>query len=79
MKLQGFSVAGKAWVSLFGSLLTFLVPWFVQQSSNLPEPWPALIGAAVALATAVGVYHAPYQPVPPKGSSATSTSNPWPS
>lgn len=75
-KIQGFAVAGKAWTALAGSLLTFLVPWVVEQSANLPAPWPSLIAAAVALATAVGVYHAPYQPVskPP----VTGGDNPWP-
>lgn len=77
MKLQGFAVAGKSWVALFGSLLTFIVPWVVQYSTLLPAPWPSLIAAAVALATAVGVYHAPYQPVAPKNSVQPS-SNPWP-
>ena len=72
MKIQGFAVAGKAWVSLIGSLLTFIVPWVVQVSTTLPEPWPALIGAVVALLTAFGVYHAPYKPVNPPGST------PWP-
>lgn len=79
-KIQGFAVAGKAWTALLGSLLTFIVPWVVQNSAALPAPWPSLIAAAVALATAVGVYHAPYQSVPQRNSGGpTSTSNPWPS
>lgn len=78
MKLQGFAVAGKSWVALLGSLLTFIVPWIVQYSSLLPPPWPSLIAAAVALATAIGVYHAPYQPVAQQGSAPTPTNNPWP-
>jgi hypothetical protein len=81
-KIQGFQVAGKAWVALFGSLLTFFVPLAVQYSASLPAPWPSLIGVVVALLTAVGVYHAPYQPVAPRNSagpsSPTSSSNPWP-
>lgn len=76
MKLQGWAVAGKSWTAFVGSLLAVLIPWFVTTvAPHLPEPWPALIGAAVALATAVGVYHAPYQPVAPTGQHATT---PWP-
>ena len=76
MKLQGWQVAGKAWTGLIGSLLTFIVPWVVQVSAGFPAPWPALIGAAVALATAVGVYQAPYQPV--AGGSTGGDGTPWP-
>lgn len=79
MKLQGFAVAGKSWVALLGSFLTFLVPWVVQQSANLPAPWPSLIAAVVAIASAVGVYHAPYQPVPRLGAAPPTVNNPWPS
>lgn len=78
MKLQGFAVAGKAWTALLGSLLTFIVPCVVQYSTSLPAPWPSLIAAAVALATAVGVYHAPYQPAGQAKSQGGSSSNPWP-
>jgi hypothetical protein len=79
MKLQGFSVAGKSWVALFGSLVAgSVLPWFLANvAPSLPEPWPALIGAGVALATAVGVYHAPYQPVSPAADPAPGGS-PWP-
>lgn len=79
MKLQGFAVAGKSWVALIGSFLTFIVPWVVQYSSLLPAPWPAVIGAVVAVLTAVGVYHAPYQPVPgADNSSKRAGGTPWP-
>jgi len=74
MKLQGWQVAGKAWVGLVGSLLAFIVPWIVQVSAGFPEPWPALVGAAVALATAFGVYQAPSRPV----NQAAPGSTPWP-
>jgi len=77
MKVQGFAVAGKAWVGLIGSLLTFIVPWVVQYSAFLPAPWPAVIAAVVAVLTFFGVYHAPYQPAakaPQNGGGAT----PWP-
>ena len=82
-KIQGFTVAGKAWVALFGSVLTFVIPWIVEQSVSWPQPYPALVGMIVALLTAVGVYHAPYQPVTPKPSTGTpteptSTIDPWP-
>lgn len=72
IKVQPWSVAGKAWTGLAGSLLTFLVPWVSSQSANLPEPWPALIGAGVALLTAFGVYQAPYRPAEPQ------RETPWP-
>ena len=62
-QLQGWSVAGKSWTALIGSALTFLIPTIVQMSTSWPEPWPAVIGAVVAVLTAVGVYHAPYRPV----------------
>lgn len=79
MKLQGFSVAGKAWVGLIGSLLTFIVPWAVQASTELPAPWPSVIAAGVAALTAVGIYHAPYQPAPPRNATASGPpENPWP-
>jgi hypothetical protein len=73
---MNWSTAGKTWVALLGSLLTFAVPFVVQLTAGLPEPWPALIGAAVALATALGVYHAPYAPT--RGSTPTTTGGPPP-
>lgn len=80
MKLQGWSTAGKAWIGLIGSFLTFIVPWVVQESNHLPMPWPIVISAVVAILTAVGVYHAPYQPVTrsaePTGKHGTNS--PWP-
>lgn len=76
MKLQGWAVAGKSWTAFGGSLLAVLIPWFVTTvAPHLPEPYPALIGAAVALATAVGVYHAPYAPA---NGSTTVPATPWP-
>lgn len=78
MTVHGWSVAGKSWVALIGSLLTFIVPWIVQASAGLPAPWPAVIGAAVAVLTALGVYRAPYAPVPPKETNTTTPSTPWP-
>ena len=78
MKLQGWAVAGKAWVGLLGSFLTFIIPWVVQESDHLPYPWPFVIGAVVAVLTAVGIYHAPYQAVPPKTAAPQPGDTPWP-
>ena len=76
MKLQGWSVAGKSWVALGGALLTFIVPMLLQVSVGMPEPWPAVAAALVAVLTAVGAYHAPYAPAPGKAPQPPST--PWP-
>lgn len=77
MKLQGYAVAGKSWVALLGSLLTFIIPWVVKYSDLLPSPWPAVIGAVVAVLTAAGVYHAPYQPVS-TSKQQPPANTPWP-
>ena len=81
MKLHGWKIAGKSWAALAGSLLTALIPWFVTTiAPTLPEPWPMVITAIVAIMTAVGVYHAPYQPAP-NSRNATPDSlgpSPWP-
>lgn len=52
----------KTWVGLIGSLLTFVGPFILQSADLLPSPWPAVIGVVFALATALGVYKAPYKP-----------------
>lgn len=52
----------KAWVGLVGSLLTFAGPFILENANLLPSPWPALIGVFFALATALGIYRAPYKP-----------------
>ena len=52
----------KTWVGLFGSLLTLGVPYVLQFSTDLPAPWPVVIGAVIAVLTALGIYHAPYAP-----------------
>ena len=77
MKLQGWSVAGKAWVGLVGALLTFIIPTLVSMSTSWPEPWPAVISAVVAILTAVGIYHAPYSAAPSSRTGAP-PKNPWP-
>lgn len=76
MKIQGWSVAGKAWVALVGSLLTFVVPTLLAASASWPAPWPAVLGAVVAVLTAFGVYRAPYQPTQHTDTKPRST--PWP-
>ena len=78
MKLHGWSVAGKAWAGLLGSFLTFIIPWVVQESDHLPQPWPYVIAAVVAILTAVGIYHAPYQPTRKVNPPASPTGSPWP-
>lgn len=77
-QLQGWAVAGKSWTALAGSLLTFIIPTLVSVSTSWPEPWPAVIGAVVAILTAVGVYHAPYRPAPPRGAVPTERPTAWP-
>jgi len=52
----------KTWVALAGSILSFVVPLIVSVQDLLPPPWPAVIGAVIALLTAAGVYKAPYLP-----------------
>lgn len=52
----------KAWVGLLGSLLTFGVPYVLEFADALPSPWPAVIGAVLAVLTALGIYKAPYAP-----------------
>lgn len=52
----------KAWVGLFGSLVTFVLPLILQSSDSLPAPWPVIIGAIAAVLTTLGVYKAPYGP-----------------
>lgn len=75
MKLQGWAVAGKAWTALLGSVLTLVIPWIVQASAVMPAPWPAVVGAVVAVLTAVGVYRAPYAPAP---QNRQPPATPWP-
>lgn len=52
----------KTWIAALGGALTVIVPIVLSLSTSLPEPWPALIAAVVAVLTAVGVYKAPYRP-----------------
>lgn len=49
----------KMWVALIGGLLTAILPAIVSVLMSLPEPWPALAGVIVAVATAFGVWRAP--------------------
>lgn len=80
-QIQGFKVAGKSWVAFIGSLATLAVPLILQLATVMPPQYQAIIGGFVALATAVGVYHAPYKPVAASNSGPSepsSTSTPWP-
>lgn len=52
----------KTWVGLFGSVVTFVAPLALSVSDALPSPWPAVIGAVLAVLTALGIYKAPYKP-----------------
>lgn len=52
----------KTWIAAIGGALTIVVPIVLSVSTSLPDPWPALISAVVAVLTAVGVYKAPYRP-----------------
>lgn len=45
----------KSWVALLGSVMTFLVPMLVSAQEYLPDPWPAVIGAVLAVCTYFGV------------------------
>ncbi len=67
-RIQGWQVAGKSWAALIGSLLAVAIPALVQASHSMSAPWPAVIGAVVAVLTAIGVYQAPSQPVAPRHS-----------
>lgn len=83
MKVQGWAVAGKSWAALLGSLLTLLIPLVLRVADLLPPPWPAVIGAVIAVLTAFGVYQAPYQPVNSSGTQynpppSDDSPSPWP-
>lgn len=52
----------KAIVGLIGSGLSFVVPYILSVEQYLPSPWPAVIGVVLFILSALGVYHAPYQP-----------------
>lgn len=52
----------KTWVALFGSALSFVVPFVLQSVDALPAPWPAVIGVVLFVLSALGVYKAPYKP-----------------
>lgn len=52
----------KPLVGLIGAALTFIIPTVLQYSTSLPDPWPWVIAAVVALLTWLGIYKAPYVP-----------------
>lgn len=72
-------VAAKAVTALIGSLLTLLIPYVVQMSASLPQPWPVLIGAIVSLLTMFGVYKVPNKkPADPAAGGAPTPGGYWP-
>lgn len=52
----------KTYTAIVGTGLSFVVPFILEASNGLPAPWPAVIGAVLWVATALGVYAAPYKP-----------------
>lgn len=62
----------KTWIAVIGGALTVIIPLILSVATYLPDPWPAVIGAVVALLTAAGVYKAPYKP---EGTSVVSTAD----
>ena len=57
-----FAQTAKTWKSLIGSILTLVIPYLLQISPSFPAPWPAVIGAVLAVLTAFGVYKVPNAP-----------------
>jgi hypothetical protein len=52
----------KTVVGLIGSALSFAVPYVLQVTDGLPDPWPVVIGIVLFILTTLGVYRAPYKP-----------------
>lgn len=52
----------KAYVALLGGILTVAIPTVIDFAVYLPPQWQAVVGAVVALLTALGVYAAPNRP-----------------
>ncbi|MGA5467188.1 hypothetical protein [Mycobacterium sp. NPDC050041] len=50
----------KALVALIGAGLSFIVPFVLEVSTTLPDPWPAVIGGVLWLLTAFGVLQRPF-------------------
>lgn len=61
----------KTWVAVLGTVLTAVIPYVLQAAEFVPDPWPLVIGAVIAVLTALGVYKAPYKP---EGTSVVSNS-----
>jgi len=55
----------KTAAAALGGILTLVAPWIIQTTTDLPQPWPLLIGGVFFVLGLFGVYHAPY--VPPGG------------
>jgi hypothetical protein len=52
----------KTIVGLVGSVVTFVVPLIVSVQDYLPAPWPAVLGVALSILTALGIYTVPFKP-----------------
>lgn len=50
----------KTYVGLLGSLLAVGVPIVLELSAHLPPQYQLGVGGVIALLTAFGIYHAPY-------------------
>jgi hypothetical protein len=52
----------KTWVGLITAALTVAVPWILEVSTSLPQPWPTVIAAVIGVLGVFGIYQAPYKP-----------------
>ena len=52
----------KAWVGLFGTIVTLFGPQILADVAQLSSPWPTVAGILFAVLTALGIYRAPYKP-----------------
>lgn len=52
----------KTWVGLVTAALTVAVPWILDASNALPQPWPTVIAAVIGVLGVLGIYRAPYKP-----------------
>lgn len=77
--IQGWSVAGKAWVGFAGAVLAFLLPYIARVAAEFPQPWPAVVGGIIAVLTGLGVYKAPSTHVAEYNSGGADSETPWPS
>jgi hypothetical protein len=52
----------KAWIGLLTASLTVVVPWILEVSTAMPQPWPTVIAAVIGILGVFGIYQAPYKP-----------------